>query len=75
MTDNVDAVLARLKWEWTGNAAGRPARELCRASHPAGFNPSHESWLPVLRSVRGNRKYTALFSNTQQAHRRGRTHD
>jgi putative hydrolase len=42
---------------------------------PRRFNPSHEAWLPVLHTVRGDRHYTALFSNTAHAHERGRTHD
>jgi Holliday junction resolvasome RuvABC DNA-binding subunit len=42
---------------------------------PRRFNPKHESWLPVLHTRRGDRHYTALFSNTARAHELGRTHD
>lgn len=42
---------------------------------PHRFNPDHLPWLPVLHTVRGPRRYTALFSNTFRAHRLGRTHD
>lgn len=42
---------------------------------PRRFNPTGERWLPVLHAVRGNRHYTALFSNTALAHRVGRTRD
>lgn len=46
---------------------------------PRRHNPHHEAWLPVLHthrpSARGDRHYTALFSNTPQAHRLHRTHD
>lgn len=42
---------------------------------PRRFNPSHERWLPVLHTTRGDRHYTALFSNTANAHKLGRTHD
>ncbi len=42
---------------------------------PRRFNPDHRSWLPVLHTTRGQRHYTALFSNTALAHRLGRTHD
>lgn len=42
---------------------------------PRRFNPTHEAWLPVLRTSRGERRYTALFSNTAMAHRAARTHD
>lgn len=42
---------------------------------PHRFNPAREAWLPILHTQRGNREYTALFSNTARAHRLGRTHD
>jgi putative hydrolase len=42
---------------------------------PKRFNPERRSWLPVLHTTRNGRHYTALFSNTAQAHRLGRTHD
>jgi hypothetical protein len=42
---------------------------------PRRFNPTGESWLPVLHTRRGARRYTALFSNTARAHRAGKTRD
>ena len=42
---------------------------------PRRFNPLGESWLPVLHTRRGPRRYTALFSNTARAHRAGKTRD
>lgn len=42
---------------------------------PKRFNPSGESWLPVLHSTRDGWHFTALFSNTAQAHQLGRTTD
>jgi hypothetical protein len=42
---------------------------------PRRFNPSRTAWLPVLHTARGEREYTALFSNTARAHEFGRTHD
>lgn len=42
---------------------------------PRRFNPARKAWLPVLHTTRGERFYTALFSNTARAHRFGRTHD
>ena len=36
---------------------------------PRRFNPAGEAWLPVLHTHRGQRHYTALFSNTARAHR------
>jgi Holliday junction resolvasome RuvABC DNA-binding subunit len=42
---------------------------------PRRFNPRHEAWLPILHTQRGERHYTALFSNTARAHEAGRTRD
>jgi hypothetical protein len=42
---------------------------------PRRFNPTAESWLPVLHTRRGTRRYTALFSNTARAHEAGKTRD
>jgi putative hydrolase len=42
---------------------------------PRRFNPKHERWLPILHSTRGERHYTALFSNTARAHQLGKTSD
>jgi len=50
------------------------ADELQRIA-PRQFNPTGEAWLPVLRTHRETRHYTAVFSNTAQAHQLGRTHD
>ena len=51
------------------------ARDSLPKIAPRRFNPSHEAWLPVLHTVRGDRHYTALYSNTARAHELGRTHD
>jgi DNA polymerase (family 10) len=42
---------------------------------PRRFNPHHEAWLPILHTQRGERHYTALYSNTARAHELGRIHD
>ena len=42
---------------------------------PQRFNPSGDHWLPVLHTRRGPRRYTALYSNTERAHRLGRSRD
>jgi len=42
---------------------------------PRRFNPSGEAWLPVLHAMRGDWHFTALFSNTAQAHQLDRTRD
>ena len=53
----------------------RAARRELPMIAPHRFNPTNEHWLPVLHTTRGERRYTALFSNTATAHRMGRTHD
>jgi putative hydrolase len=42
---------------------------------PRRFNPGGHRWLPILHTTRGERHYTALFSNTERAHRLGMTGD
>lgn len=42
---------------------------------PRRMNPEGAAWLPVLHAERGERHYTALYSNTPRAHRLGRTGD
>ena len=42
---------------------------------PKRLNPTGEAWLPVLHSTRDGWHFTALFSNTAQAHQLGRTPD
>lgn len=46
-----------------------------RTIAPHRFNPKREAWLPVLHTQRGDRHYTALFSNTARAHELGKTRD
>lgn len=55
-------------------------REKARAGRlpriaPRRFNPTGEAWLPVLHARRGERHYTALFSNTARAHELGTIRD
>jgi DNA polymerase (family X) len=42
---------------------------------PRRFNPRHDAWLPILHTTRGDRHYTAVFSNTAHAHQENKTHD
>jgi DNA polymerase (family 10) len=42
---------------------------------PRRLNPTGEAWLPVLHTTRGERHYTALFSNTARAHELHKTRD
>lgn len=50
------------------------AGELPRIA-PRRFNPAHEAWLPILHLDREGWAFTALYSNTELAHRLERTHD
>jgi putative hydrolase len=42
---------------------------------PRRFNPTGEAWLPILHTHRGDRHYTALYSNTARAHELGTVRD
>lgn len=42
---------------------------------PRRFNPTHEAWLPILETRRGENRYTALYSNTARAHELGTVTD
>jgi DNA polymerase (family 10) len=53
----------------------RAAAGTLRTIAPRRFNPDREAWLPIFHAERGNRHYTALFSNTARAHRLGKTRD
>lgn len=58
----------------------REYREAVRAGllptiAPRRFNPEKKAWLPILHTHRGDRHYTAMFSNTARAHRLGTTRD
>lgn len=52
------------------SAAGR-----LKTIAPRRLNPTGEAWLPVLHTTRGERHYTALFSNTARAHELHKTRD
>lgn len=42
---------------------------------PHRFNPTRKAWLPILHTQRGDRHYTALYSNTARAHKMNRVGD
>ena len=42
---------------------------------PIRFNPTQEAWLPILHCERDGWQFTAMFSNTAQAHQLNRTRD
>lgn len=42
---------------------------------PRRFNPEHKRWLPIMHATRGEWHFTALYSNSAQAHALRRTRD
>ena len=89
--DSLSARLRRVRWEPAGAQPDEaPVGELLdvdreyrekglagalRSIAPRRFNPGGEAWLPVLHAQRGERHYTALFSNTARAHQFAKTRD
>jgi DNA polymerase (family 10) len=63
--------LLRIDREYRAKAAAGELRLIA----PRRFNRRREAWLPVLHAWRGDRHYTALFSNTARAHELGKTHE
>ncbi len=61
--------------EVDGEYRRRAAAGELRAVAPRRFNPESTRWLPILHSERGGWHFTVLFSNTERAHRLGRTDD
>jgi DNA polymerase (family X) len=53
----------------------KASRGALRLLTPRRFNPAGEAWLPVLKTRKGGRRYRALYSNTEAAHRLGKSHD
>lgn len=53
----------------------KAARDELERIAPRRFNPAGEAWLPILHTTRGERHYTALFSNSPRAHELGKTRD
>ncbi|HYE95919.1 MAG TPA: hypothetical protein VD962_06885 [Rubricoccaceae bacterium] len=53
----------------------KAAKGELRLIAPHENNPSGEAWLPILNTRWGERRYTALFSNTDRAHELGKTND
>jgi DNA polymerase (family 10) len=91
ITDSLSARLGRVRPLRAIRKTAEPAvaeildvdREYCekatsgalRMIAPRRFNPNHEARLPILHTVRGERHYMALFSNTAHAHQMGKTKD
>jgi putative hydrolase len=88
--DSLATRLGRLRPPVTWESDGAPVAEMLDVDReyrdlagqgklhkiaPRRFNPSGEAWLPILHTHRGDRHYTALFSNTARAHKLGKTGD
>ncbi len=64
-------VLLDVDREYRDKAAGGKLPTIA----PRRFNPEGNAWLPVLHTDRAGWHFTALFSNTAQAHRLGKVSD
>jgi Holliday junction resolvasome RuvABC DNA-binding subunit len=53
----------------------KAARDQLRKIAPKRFNPQGRQWLPVMKAKRAGWDFTVLFSNTELAHRTGKTRD
>ena len=53
----------------------KAARNQLRKIAPKRFNPEGRQWLPVMKVKRAGWNFTVLFSNTELAHRTGKTKD
>jgi DNA polymerase (family 10) len=53
----------------------RAAAGLLPRIAPRRFNPANEAWLPILHAEQDGWQFTALYSNTAQAHQLDRTRD
>jgi hypothetical protein len=58
-----------------GEYRDKAARGLLVRIAPHRFNPQREAWLPILRTRRDARDYTAMFANTERAHALHKTRD
>lgn len=88
--DSLASRLGRVRWPEGGSVGDVPVEELLDVDReyregvragtlptiaPRRFNPEKRAWLPILHTQRGDRHYTAMFSNTARAHRLGTTLD
>ena len=67
----------RFRCCWTSIAitANRQSQTNFQESRRSGSTQKNEAWLPILHVTRGEWHFTALFSNTQTAHKLHRTRD
>ncbi len=65
------SLLLEIDREYRDKAAAGALRLIA----PRRFNPEARAWLPIWHPSRGAWRFTALYSNTERAHRLGKTHD
>jgi Holliday junction resolvasome RuvABC DNA-binding subunit len=65
------ALLLEIDAEYRRKAAAGELKQIA----PQRFNPENEAWLPILKTEREGWEFTALYSNTAQAHELEKTHD
>lgn len=65
------ALLLAIDAEYRAAAAAGRLRTIA----PRRFNPDRAAWLPILHTERDGWSFTAMYSNTELAHRLGRTRD
>ncbi len=53
----------------------KAARDQLKRIAPKRFNPEGKEWLPIMKARREGWDFTVLFSNTELAHRTGKTDD
>jgi len=58
-----------------GEYRAKAARGELRRIAPRKLNPSRKAWLPILTLRRSGWAFTVMFSNTETAHRLGKTDD
>ena len=88
--DSLAARLGRIRTSHASTAKEPPVKEILDVDDeyrrramagelpqiaPRRFNPQHERWLPILHTSRGERHYSAMFSNTPRAHQLNMTSD
>lgn len=70
VSPSVDLLL-RIDEEYRNRAQAGDLQKIA----PKRFNPDNKAWLPIMHAKRDGWDFTALFSNTAQAHKLGKTDD
>jgi hypothetical protein len=67
---SVDLILA-IDAEYREKARARTLKRIA----PKNFNPERKAWLPLFVTERKGCRFTVMFSNTETAHKLGKTND